>query len=101
MSLQPLSQTELEQALDALNHSLNQPWRFEGGQLKKTFRFRDFVAAFGFMSRVALLAERANHHPDWCNGYNRVTIALSTHEAGGITEKDFALAREIEAVAAT
>ena len=70
-------------------------WELGDDVLYRQFSFDDFVAAFGFMTRVALLAERANHHPEWRNVYNRVEIALTTHDAGGITEKDFALAREI------
>lgn len=62
--------------------------------------FADFSQAFGFMARVALLAETADHHPDWRNVYNRVSITLSTHDAGGLTEKDFALARQIDALLA-
>ncbi len=73
-------------------------WEHREGRLRRELRFRDFVEAFGFMSRVALLAERANHHPDWSNVYNRVVIELSTHDAGGITERDLVLAREIEAL---
>ena len=57
--------------------------------------FADFVEAFGFMTRVALLAETANHHPEWSNVYNRVEIDLTTHDAGGITERDFKLAQRI------
>ena len=60
--------------------------------------FKDFVAAFGFMSQVALLAESMNHHPEWSNVYNRVEIALTTHDASGITERDFKLATQIEAL---
>ncbi len=59
------------------------------------FVFADFVEAFGFMSRVALLAERMDHHPEWSNVYNRVEIYLTTHDAGGITERDFDLAQRI------
>jgi 4a-hydroxytetrahydrobiopterin dehydratase len=58
--------------------------------------FQDFVAAFGFMSRVALLAERMDHHPEWSNVYNRVEIYLTSHDAGGITERDFKLAQQID-----
>lgn len=68
------------------------------GTIAKSFRFRDFSSAFGFMARVALLAEKADHHPDWSNSYNRVEIALSTHDAGGVTQKDIDLARAIEAL---
>ena len=62
----------------------------------KTFVFKDFTRAFSFMTRVALAAERLNHHPEWFNVWNRVTITLATHDAGGVTEKDVALARAIE-----
>lgn len=67
--------------------------------LTRTFRFADFVAAFGFMTRVALLAERADHHPEWSNVYNRVTVLLTTHDAGGLSARDVALATAIDAVA--
>lgn len=73
-------------------------WRWEVGALARSFRFRDFAAAFAFMTRVAALAEAANHHPDWRNMWNRVEIRLSTHSAGRVTEKDIRLAREIEAL---
>lgn len=71
-------------------------WRVVDGKLKREFRFVDFSAAFAFMTRVAELANRANHHPDWRNVWNRVDIELTTHDAGGITEGDFALARAID-----
>ena len=67
--------------------------------IAKDFRFRDFNEAFGFMARVALQAERADHHPEWFNVYNRVEIVLSTHDAGGLSEKDIALAHFIDAAA--
>lgn len=70
-------------------------WKQEGDSIRRDFRFASFVDAFGFMSQVALLAEKADHHPDWSNSYNRVTISLSTHDAGGLTSRDFALARAI------
>ncbi|GAB4408321.1 MAG: 4a-hydroxytetrahydrobiopterin dehydratase [Bacteroidia bacterium] len=75
-------------------------WQYADQGIEKSFVFRDFVAAFGFMSRVALLAEKADHHPDWSNVYNRVHIRLSTHEAGGLTRRDFDLAAQIEALTA-
>ena len=59
----------------------------------KSYRFRDFNAAFGFMSRVALMAEKMDHHPEWFNVYNRVDVTLTTHDANGVTERDIALAR--------
>ncbi len=73
-------------------------WTRDGAALRKSFRFEDFRAAFAFMTAVALLAEKQDHHPDWSNVYNRVEIALSTHDAGGITERDFRLARAIDAL---
>lgn len=66
--------------------------------IERAFKFKNFVEAFGFMSRVALLAEKAGHHPDWSNSYNRVTIALSTHDKGGVTGNDIALAKKINAL---
>jgi 4a-hydroxytetrahydrobiopterin dehydratase len=61
--------------------------------ITRTYRFEDFNAAFGFMARVALAAERADHHPEWSNVYNRVEMTLTTHSAGGVTQKDVALAK--------
>ena len=68
--------------------------------IARTFRFKDFNAAFGFMSRVALLAERMDHHPEWFNVYNRVEVTLATHEAGGVTERDIRMAKFMDEVAA-
>ncbi len=70
-------------------------WSVREEKLCKTFKFADFVAAFGFMTQVAMLAERANHHPEWFNVYNTVSISLTTHDAGGISKRDFELAAEI------
>lgn len=64
--------------------------------IAKTFKFRDFVEAFGFMTQVALVAERMNHHPEWSNVYNRVEVVLTTHDAGGLTDKDIRLAHAME-----
>jgi 4a-hydroxytetrahydrobiopterin dehydratase len=74
-------------------------WTIVEGKLQKTFQFPSFVYAFGFMSRVALVAEAMNHHPEWFNVYNRVTIALTTHDAGGISPFDFTLATRINELA--
>lgn len=71
-------------------------WRVVNDKLEKEFNFRDFVTAFGFMSSVALLAEKQNHHPEWSNVYKRVTISLSTHEVGGISARDFRLAESVD-----
>jgi 4a-hydroxytetrahydrobiopterin dehydratase len=77
-------------------------WAFDLGRngIAKSFKFADFGAAFGFMARVALEAEKADHHPEWSNVWNRVDILLTTHSDGGVTEKDIALAAKIEAIAA-
>lgn len=64
--------------------------------ITRTFRFADFNAAFGFMTRAALLAERMNHHPEWFNVYNRVEVTLSTHDAGGVTALDIAMAEAMD-----
>ena len=69
--------------------------------IQKTFKFKDFNAAFGFMTRAALAAEKADHHPEWFNVYNRVEILLTTHEADGVTERDVALAQIMDAAAAS
>lgn len=72
-------------------------WRLaaDGAAIIRAFQFRDFVEAFGFMTRVALLAERADHHPEWSNVYNRVEIRLTTHDADGLSERDLALAAQV------
>ncbi|MDZ4762554.1 MAG: 4a-hydroxytetrahydrobiopterin dehydratase [Alphaproteobacteria bacterium] len=67
--------------------------------LVKSFRFRDFSAAFGFMTRVALKAEQLDHHPEWSNVYNRIDVTLTTHEAGGVTQKDIDLALFMDSLA--
>jgi len=73
----------------------NDAWRLEEGKLMLSLKFENFSMAWGFMSRVALLAEQQSHHPEWVNVYNRVDIALVTHDAGGITTKDLDLAKAI------
>ena len=77
-------------------------WREAGGRdaITRSFRFGDFSEAFAFMSRVALAAEKMDHHPEWSNVYNRVEILLSTHDAGGLSERDIALAAAIDAILA-
>jgi 4a-hydroxytetrahydrobiopterin dehydratase len=75
-------------------------WSLEAGKLHKVFIFTDFVEAWSFMSAVALRAEAMGHHPEWSNVWNRVTVDLSTHDAGGITALDFDLATRMDAAAA-
>ncbi len=67
-------------------------WRIVEGKLHREFQFANFVEAFGFMTRAAILAEKMNHHPEWFNVYNRVTVDLNTHDVGGLSEYDFQLA---------
>lgn len=74
-------------------------WKEENNTLQKTFKFKDFVEAFGFMTRVAIIAEKMDHHPNWKNSWNTVSFELSTHDAGDkVTEKDHALAKAIDKI---
>ncbi|WP_033924122.1 4a-hydroxytetrahydrobiopterin dehydratase [Sphingomonas sp. 35-24ZXX] len=90
-----LTDIERTTALGALPEWTHEPVR-DG--LVRTFKFTDFVAAFGFMTRVAILAEKADHHPEWSNVYNRVEILLTTHDAGGLSQRDIDLATQIDAL---
>ena len=74
-------------------------WTRQGEKIHRTFAFRDFSEAFGFMSRAALAAEKLGHHPDWANVWNRVAVDLTTHDVGGLTELDFRLAAEMNRLA--
>jgi 4a-hydroxytetrahydrobiopterin dehydratase len=71
----------------------------DGSTIARTFTFADFSEAFGFMTRAALVAEKMNHHPDWSNSYKRVAVTLTTHDAGGLTKLDIALAEAMDAIA--
>lgn len=74
-------------------------WKEENNTLTKTFTFDNFVEAFGFMSKVAIMAEKMNHHPNWSNVYNKVSFQLNTHDAGDkVTDKDHALAKAIDSL---
>jgi 4a-hydroxytetrahydrobiopterin dehydratase len=88
---------------EALQHALSQVphWTIhaQAHAIERHWVFKDFTEAFAFMTRVALAAEQRNHHPNWSNVYNRVQVQLSTHDAGGLTEKDIELARWIDAIA--
>lgn len=96
-----LSDAEIDTRLLQLNESTAQPWTLESAKLSKTFVFADFVVAFAFMTRIALVAERMNHHPEWFNVYRTVRVALTTHDADGISVLDFELATAMEAAAGT
>ena len=93
-ALSILSASELDLALQELKS-----WSIERGKLHRQFQFSSFVEAFGFMTRVALVAETIGHHPEWCNVYNRISVDLTTHDAGGITMKDIHLAHKINELA--
>ena len=89
--VQALSATETAQRLETLTG-----WTLAQGSLKRSFTFPNFIEAFGFLTRVAIIAERADHHPEIFNVYNKVDLTLTTHDAGdALTEKDFALAQAI------
>lgn len=90
-----LNQSEIDTALTQLNNDSEKLWSIQAEKLHREFKFPNFVAAFGFMTQVAMLAEKANHHPEWFNVYNKVVIDLTTHDAGGISQKDFDLAHGI------
>lgn len=95
--MQALSQSELEKACVELTDWAYEPVR---SALVRRLVFPDFSAAFAFMTRVALLAEKMDHHPEWSNVWNRVDILLTTHDAGGLSTRDVAMARAIDAILA-
>jgi 4a-hydroxytetrahydrobiopterin dehydratase len=100
-----LNTEAIGEQLKALNSGLSAPekngaWRHLGDRITRVFQFPDFVTAFAFMTEAALIAERMNHHPEWSNVYGRVSVELSTHDAGGLTELDFELARAMNRAAA-
>ena len=90
-----LSEAERDEALAALPEWRHDP---ERDAITRSFKFADFNAAFGFMARVALIAEKADHHPEWSNVYNSVDVLLTTHDAGGLSERDVAMAKAIDAL---
>jgi 4a-hydroxytetrahydrobiopterin dehydratase len=94
MSIQRLSDQEAANGIANLAG-----WKIEQGKLHKSFEFRDFIQAFGFMSRVALVAESLGHHPEWSNVWNKVVVNLSTHSIGGISRLDLELAGKIQELA--
>jgi 4a-hydroxytetrahydrobiopterin dehydratase len=88
-----------EPEIKAQMTNIDNAWQFKGKFILRDFVFKDFIEAFSFMTAVALIAEKSAHHPDWKNVYNKVTIMLNTHDAGGITTKDFDLAKAIDGIA--
>ena len=86
-----LADDEISKALEHL-----EGWRFSDGRISKTFNFRDFTGSVEFVNRIVPIANSMNHHPDLCIFYDRVEVTLTTHDEGGVTEKDIKLAEEIE-----
>jgi len=93
MARTKLSEQEISGGLRSLGG-----WSVVNGNLHRVFEFQDFTQAFGFMTRVALAAEKMDHHPDWSNSWNKVTVDLCTHSAGGLTQNDFDLAGKIQKI---
>ena len=98
MAREKLKAAEIKARLAALGTG-KKAWVAQKGALRRDFVFKNFGQAFGFMARVALAAEKMDHHPEWTNVYNKVSIALATHDAGGITALDFKLAHAINRLA--
>ena len=94
--MEALNTSEIEKGLQEL-----EGWEYNENALETTFEFQNFKEAFTLMTRIAFECEALNHHPDWTNVYNRLHIRLSTHDAGGVTEKDFKLAQLIEELVST
>jgi 4a-hydroxytetrahydrobiopterin dehydratase len=92
---------EAQQAFDLLQQQAQAPWQLQEDSLQTQWKFKDFVQAMAFMNAVAEVAERMNHHPEWSNVYNRVNVRLTTHDAGGLTHLDFALAQAMDSLAIT
>jgi len=93
--------TKLDQSQRAAVLATLPDWQLDVSRdaISRVFKFGDFAEAFGFMARLALVAERMDHHPEWSNVYNKVTVLLTTHDAGGLTMKDVELARAFDAAA--
>mgnify|MGYP005993742401 CR=1 FL=1 len=99
MTHRKLEPHEIKQALNELNIDTSQEWAIEDEKLTKVFKFKSFQHAFGFMTMCAMYAEKKDHHPEWCNVYNKVSIQLTSHDVSGISAKDFDLAKKMEAFA--
>jgi 4a-hydroxytetrahydrobiopterin dehydratase len=87
-----------EQEIQDRMKDIDSVWLLKGKFIHREILFKDFIQAFSFMTSVAIIAEKSNHHPNWKNVYNKVDIALNTHDADGLTDKDFRLAREIDQI---
>ncbi len=87
-----------EQKIQISMNSIDTAWILKGKFIHREILFKDFIEAFSFMTSVALVAEKSDHHPNWENVYNKVKIALNTHDANGLTDKDFDLAKKIDEI---
>ena len=96
MAAHKLNQEELRASLEQISG-----WEVKSEKLHREFKFADFAHAFGFMTTAAIFIEKMNHHPEWFNVYNRISVDLTTHDAGGITEKDVKLARLLDSIYST
>jgi len=94
MAVDKLTESEITSALEQLSN-----WSVTQAKLHRDFKFPDFAHAFGFMATAAILIEKRNHHPEWLNVYNRVSVDLTTHDTGGITQKDVDLAKLLDSIA--
>ncbi|MEM7344441.1 MAG: 4a-hydroxytetrahydrobiopterin dehydratase [Chloroflexota bacterium] len=92
----PIEKMTPPQIDDALRSTPN--WKIKDEKLHRELKFKNFIQAFGFMTQVAILAEQMDHHPEWFNVYSRIIIDLTTHEADGISQRDFELAQKIDAL---
>ena len=96
--MEKYSVQQVHSSLENLNCNIDDEkhWQVVEGKLTKSFKFKSFIRAFGWMSQIAIWAEKLNHHPEWFNVYNKVDVQLTTHDAGGISELDFKLAEKME-----
>lgn len=96
--VEKLTEQQLQTELQALNENKDEKeiWVIANHKLTKTFKFKSFIRAFGWMSQIAIWAEKLNHHPEWFNVYNTVKVELTTHDAGGISELDFKMAKKMD-----
>ena len=94
--MEPANNTQIQEFIDT-----HKSWEIKDSKLHQEFIFKNFIEAFGFMTQSALIAEKLNHHPEWFNVYKTVSVDLTTHEADGITERDFALAKAMDVIVAS
>lgn len=93
-----MTEQQISAQLEILNNTLppEDAWQIKNNKLAKTFKFKNFIRAFGWMSQIAICAEKLNHHPEWFNVYNKVEVELTTHDANGISQLDFELAKKMQ-----